>query len=839
MPHDEDLRCDDPARRALLLASDLNGIDAVEVPFDDQTHLRVHFVKEPVPAATPGQVTIQGGVRITGIEVVATTVVTPADGDPYLEVTVDQPGDYSPYVLVLDAPGDLDPAYDHRLFGFKVGCPTRFDCVDDPCPPAAVADPPIDYLAKDYASFRQLLVDLIPSKLPEWSDRHEADLGMTLIELLAYEGDYLSYAQDAAAQEMHLETARQRESVRRHAKLIDYPMHHGINAKAFVHLTVTTAGVVPARSLLANAETTAGASRCPERTVLLTTRITEPVDPASNRPPGSVIGKAHRQRAEERADALFEPVEAASVHPDLNEIPIHTWGDTRCCLPAGTTTIDLVGDLPLADGGLLLLEEVRGLPTGRSSDADRSHRQVVRLVGEPELTFDPLLTAVPGTPGGSMSRNEGDPQLPVTRVRWDPQDALAFPLCVSAVDTDGNPMPDVAVARGNIVLVDHGRTIKQRHALDADTIRYSQIAYRFRLSEGPLTFGFGRDFRSAGPVASLASLDPRSAEPHAVVVDGDCGGFAWLPEPDLLGADRFARSFVAEPAHDGRALLRFGDGTFGRAPSFEEAQPLCAIYRVGNGREGNVGAETIVHVIEPEAFPTDWPAIARVRNPLPAWGGTDPEPIELVKQIAPDAYRAETYRAVTESDYAAATELLPGVSRAQATFRWTGSWHTVFVTVDPLGSDVVDEELELAVGTHLARYRQAGYDLEVDPPRFVPLHVHVVVCAAVDHFRSDVEQAVVAALSARDQPGGTRGFFHPDNFTFAQPVHLSRLYAAVERVPGVDSAEVTAFHRYGQPPSGELEAGRLDVERLEIVRLDNDRNFPEHGVLTVDMLGGK
>ena len=36
-----DLFCDDPEREPLLRASDLDGIDAVEVPFDDQTRLRV------------------------------------------------------------------------------------------------------------------------------------------------------------------------------------------------------------------------------------------------------------------------------------------------------------------------------------------------------------------------------------------------------------------------------------------------------------------------------------------------------------------------------------------------------------------------------------------------------------------------------------------------------------------------------------------------------------------------------------------------------------------------------------------------------------------------------
>ena len=136
MPENDQLLCDDPERRQLLLESDLNGIDYIEVPFDDQQHIRVYFVKNPVPSIAPNAVQVEGGVRITGIDVVATAVKSPSGGDPYLEVTVDAAGDFSSYLLTIDAPGVLDPGYDHRLFGFKVGCPTDFDCLDDPdCPP--------------------------------------------------------------------------------------------------------------------------------------------------------------------------------------------------------------------------------------------------------------------------------------------------------------------------------------------------------------------------------------------------------------------------------------------------------------------------------------------------------------------------------------------------------------------------------------------------------------------------------------------------------------------------------------------------------------------------------
>ncbi len=55
-------------------------------------------------------------------------------------------------------------------------------------------------------------------------------------------------------------------------------------------------------------------------------------------------------------------------------------------------------------------------------------------------------------------------------------------------------------------------------------------------------------------------------------------------------------------------------------------------------------------------------------------------------------------------------------------------------------------------------------------------------------------------MSATVQPDRSRGFFHPDNFTFGQSLHLSEVYAAVERVPGVDSVEIVVFHRFGEIP---------------------------------------
>jgi predicted phage baseplate assembly protein len=298
-------------------------------------------------------------------------------------------------------------------------------------------------------------------------------------------------------------------------------------------------------------------------------------------------------------------------------------------------------------------------------------------------------------------------------------------------------------------------------------------------------------------------------------------------------------------------LLRFGDGQYGLPPPDEQVSnpALSAIevnYRVGVGTVGNVGSDSLVHVTKndnpPPGTPNVSPTLALIvgaRNPLAAWGGLDPEPIELVKQLAPAAFRAEQFRAVTEADYARAAEKHPEVSKAVATFRWTGSWYTVFITIDPLGRTDVPSELEQSVRAFVTRFTQAGYDLELDPPIFVPLEIEIDVCVAVNHFRGDVEQAVLRTLSNQVFPDGQRGFFHSDNFTFGQALFLSQLYSQVKAIDGVDSALVTKFQRFGKSADNELGQGFVRMGRLEIVRLDNDRSAPENGVLRLNMLGGK
>jgi hypothetical protein len=145
----------------------------------------------------------------------------------------------------------------------------------------------------------------------------------------------------------------------------------------------------------------------------------------------------------------------------------------------------------------------------------------------------------------------------------------------------------------------------------------------------------------------------------------------------------------------------------------------------------------------------------------------------------------------------------------------------------------------------LDRYKLAGHDVEIEPPRFVPLDLALTVCVQEGYLRSDVKARLLDTFSRFDLPDGRRGYFHPDRFTFGQPVYLSRLIAAAMEVPGVRWVEVDPegdppgrFQRRGEAERGEIEAGRIHIGRLEIARLDNDPNAPENGKLELHMEGG-
>ena len=89
----------------------------------------------------------------------------------------------------------------------------------------------VDYLTLDYEGFRQMMIDRLKEKLPEYTDYSETDMGIVLIELTAHGLDILSYYKDRQALECFLPTARERKNVIMHCKLFGYTLDSAIPSK--------------------------------------------------------------------------------------------------------------------------------------------------------------------------------------------------------------------------------------------------------------------------------------------------------------------------------------------------------------------------------------------------------------------------------------------------------------------------------------------------------------------------------------------------------------------------------------------------------------------------------
>jgi hypothetical protein len=940
---------DDRRRAAVRQKTGWNGLDYLDVSTDQRT-LTVYFLgKAPEQLRRQESedgdahrkrllqsVRIEGGRRVRDIEVtdvavhevrdIRTRQVDP-ERDDWMTVRLNKYGDFSTYTLRLVDVENIDPHYDHIDFSFKVDCPSDLDCAPaDTCPPVALDEPYIDYLAKDYNSFRQLILDRLALIMPNWKETHIPDIGITLVELLAYVGDHLSYYQDAVATEAYLDTARQRISVRRHARLVDYRMHEGCNARAWVCVATD-------RDL-----------ELDPTQVFFTTRSKDPLLSSS----GVLSANALQSISGQKYEA-FEPMttEKIRLYTDHSEVQFYTWGQRESCLPRGATSATLVDGykepgqteitqsaaqrslttnteanetpapqrkLDLQVGDVLIFEEVIGPRTGNRADANLSHRHAVRLtsitIGEDTLPDRPV---------------------PLVEIEWDKEDALPFPLCISAI-TDASHgcryVENISVARGNVILVDHGWTLPPEDLgvvpctsseMECDCadhpteITFTAGQFRPVLAKSPLTFRqLLAESASHVPARRMLRQNPRQALPQLIemrsippafattcdelqplfhpadlrdatalisslrendrpaaqalrarlsaetleMLDGleDNGSIpneviqalradleqilvTWSAQYDLLSSNPNDPHFVVEMDNNGRAHLRFGNDELGSLP--EAGSAFFASYRIGNGMAGNVGAEAISHLGLRNMTLSG--AQITVRNPLPAQGGTEPEPIAEVKLFAPSAFRKPLRRAITASDYAdlVQRDFQEQVQRAAGALTWTGSWYEARVAVDPLGSGEADPSFLEGVHKNLYRYRRIGHDVGVMQAQYVPLEIEMVVCVLPRYLRGHVEAALLDVFSNRVLPNGRRGVFHPDNLTFGEGIYLSKLVAAAQSVTGVESVAVTKLRRLNERENGELKAGLLQLGPLEVARLDNDPSFPEHGSLVLDVRGDR
>lgn len=852
--------------KLLQREADFTGLDFVRVEDGcDQTVLEVFFLTDLAALVPPleggADPLTAGAVHVRpaldeGPEIEVEGLAwrdDPATGRRVLVVTLEAAGGFEDHRLSIDDPR-VDRGFAAVRFNFKVACEERRDCATptDPCPPEGLSDFPVDYLARDFVSFRNALLDFAAQRHPDWSLPKEADLGMVLLEMFAAVGDELSYVQDRLHREAGFMTSSERRSLRKKARLVDYEVHDGRMAQTWLELAVLP-GVT---SVPAGAPVWALARGLSPVTFTLGARLEE-----------VVAQDAYG------VDARWNP---GALEP-------YGFDERDECLPVGATAVYVKNPL-LAAFDAVDAESWRGrtLVLRERPPVDEPHRpaRVVKVIVE-EVRHD---------------ERDALYDEDLARIEWRAEDALEAPIDLARLELSGNvvpacagrvrhatfkigPLTDADVAAGVIEAVEREGPLRggsdpalllRKDPCEPSTERARTVVYLLSLpgteAEGLGFWDRQDDLRSAEPEVRVGEVVGPGAPPNPS---------AWTFVRTLMGEsgddevftleDGTWREIVAYPRPGGALAhrdyasgagytVRFGDGEFGKVPT--EGQYFRVDYRLGGGTLGNVAAGAVrasrvydaagaaqldedgnplISPLEALLVPT---SARPVHNPLPVDTGVDPESAEEVRQVAPAAYASTRLFAVRPEDYGEQAETLDFVQRAQSDFRWTGSWLTAVTAADPIGASSLSEARRRALEGRLACRRQAGRDVLVVEPRYADLDLEITICVAPDHYLAHVARAVKVALFGRRGSRPVQGFFHPDRFTFGTPLFRSALCAAVQAVPGVAGVERVRYRRLGVAGFSDLDADRIEIDSDEVIRVEDDPTRPERGLVQLIVEGG-
>jgi hypothetical protein len=722
---------------------------------------------------TDADVEIGGGRSIVDLPYEIALV----NGATSFTVSFPERGDHSNYFVRLRTGGNdpLHPFFSSAEFNFYIECPAG-DCR----PGTLTATPPpepypaVDLRNKDFRAFVRMLSEWVKVTNPNWADLAPASFERVLIELLSHHADMLSYYQDRVANEAFIGSARERFSMRQHATLLGYELFDGLAASTTLAFDVTNSGFVPDGLEVQ-------ASRLPDESPVV-----------------FFIPARTRVEAENNSTGL---------------IPAAWPQATTAAIPVGATSM------------LLWDHGTRLAPGLRIAFTQGAASQIVTLAEVAEIAL-PGWVQSPADPPNAVNQN-------VTQIAWSEPLLLPYRPWLA---------PEFRL-HGNLVDARHGELRRARVESPAAPLPGEIVIELNRRNSivAPLQLGTG------APIPLLRALEvpegPVLFDSSGPVMTVEIGGEEWTRQTHLHNSQSYDLHYVATADENGRVWLQFGDGTRGREVRIDLATgstelPIRITYRVGDPVAGNCSRDTLTVIVPPPAGTSIEAELAdlgatTVTNVVPGAGGRRPESIDAAREAAPASLRhGPLQRAVALQDYADVARQLPEVARAAAK-AIDGIFNTVIVLVDPKDQTDLSEELRQRVFDHIDRLRMAGREHFVARPVYVPLTVVLALCVEPGFLRHEVRDRVLAEL--RPGSGDRRGYFHPDELNFGQDVEVGELLAFVQSIAGVRAVKALEFRRSDTPDPAVVD--RIDLALTEVGRLDADEDFPENGVLLVQVVG--
>ena len=282
------------------------------------------------------------------------------------------------------------------------------------------------------------------------------------------------------------------------------------------------------------------------------------------------------------------------------------------------------------------------------------------------------------------------------------------------------------------------------------------------------------------PLTCVAAANASGAQTTLHV---SVGGVEWNESPSLYGVAGNTRTFTTRRVDDGTVTVRFGDGLTGaRLPTgIENVQ---AVYLVGTGAAGNLGAGQLSLLLTPQL------GVKTVANPLPATGGTDPEPWSRARRNAPLTV-STLERIVSLIDFEECAAAFSGVGKAKAVWLWNGQQRLVHLTVAAVDGGALPPDSPLFAFLRMAidAARPPHQDLRISVGDVVWLPLDARIAVSGGYGFDAVSKAVTAALVAA---------FGFDARDFTQPLSGSEVAAVMQAVQGVDHVVLTSVGTGGR-----------------------------------------
>jgi len=446
--------------------------------------------------------------------------------------------------------------------------------------------------------------------------------------------------------------------------------------------------------------------------------------------------------------------------------------------------LDIAAQQPIGISGMRVRLQVRPAagatftPDGSSASLNVSDNQVFLVDAYPPAT-DPssgnLLWTVltPQNVTGTLAVGTGFVQF-VPAVLSDPVAGEAS--VVSTVQVNGSvttlgleaPLARIYDAatvdvNANAVAATQGETMNEILGSGDAT----SAALEFSLKQSPLTY--------------LSSpLNNGAASTLQVWVNN----LQWHEVGNFLNSGPNDRVFITQADSSQKVTVQFGDGVEGaRTPTGQ--MNIRAVYRKGLGSAGNVQSGQLSQALDrPQG-------LKGVSNPDPATGGADPDTADAARVSAP-LHVLTLDRVVSLEDYQNYALTFAGISKALATWTWSGRTRGVFLTVAGANGDVFRPDDLTISNLKTALWAAGNPYVPIQVASYVPTLFEAGANVQVDKTNYDPTQVLAQVWQTL-----------LSNFSFnarqlGQGVAQSEIIAMIQQTPGVIAVEMTIFSRQGQ-----------------------------------------